>query len=49
MQDLVKMVVNDFTKVHNTSLLDLNLVLGIKLESCGVNEAHISDVVLPVD
>ena len=49
MQDFVKVVMNDFTKIDNAPFLDLDLILSVKLESCCVNEAHISDVVLAID
>jgi len=42
MDDFVEVVVNNFSKIHDRSFLDLNFAFGVELNSGVMNEAHIS-------
>ena len=46
MDDFVEVVVNNFSKIHDRSFLDLNFAFGVELNSGVMNEAHISKVEL---
>jgi len=43
---LVEVVMDNFTKINQAALLDLNFAFGVKLDSGVVNEAHISKIEL---
>ena len=48
MRNLVEVVVNDFTQIDEGILLDLNVGLHVDLDTGGVHDAKIADVVLAV-
>ena len=49
MEHLIKVIVNNLTKINNGSLLELDLASSVELQSCGVDKSKISDVELSID
>lgn len=45
---LVEVVMDNFTKINQAALLDLNFAFGVKLQSGGVDKAQISDIVTAI-
>jgi hypothetical protein len=44
--NFIKVIVNNFSKINNGPFLNLNFTFGVKLDSGVVNEAHISKIEL---
>ena len=48
MNDLVEVIVNDFSEVYKASFLNLDLALSVKFESRSMNESQVANVILPI-